>query len=225
MAANLGLQAKEREEAARVRESLAAAQAARTAAEREQSRVQALLDASPDAMVVIDHGGTVVGLNRQAETCFGYGKEELLGHSIELLIPEPLGQAAREYLKASAPRPPLQQVEGRRKDGSAFPLELNLSRVQLAEGMMVIASVRDVTERQAAAERLLEAQGKAQAAAEQANQAKSEFLSRISHELRTPLTCGAPGLFKPAQLLNAVEKTSTDHEGSVLRSLRSAKRS
>lgn len=159
MAVALAKQREERDAAARVRLQLAEEKAAHAAAERESRRVQALLDANPDPLVVVDAGGLVVAANRRTQVCFGYDQDELLGRPVEILVPD-LQRAGHRVLSAEylkAPQPQLmtaRQVQGLRRDGTAFPVEITLSPVELAEGMMVIASVRDVTDRREAEEQL-----------------------------------------------------------------------
>ncbi len=119
-----------------------------------------LLEAAPDAMVCVDADGRIVLVNAQTERLFGYGRDELIGQPVEMLVPD----AAREmhpahragYLADPRPRPMGAGMElaGRRRDGSTFPAEISLSAMGTEEGLLVTAAVRDVTERlEIAAER------------------------------------------------------------------------
>jgi PAS domain S-box-containing protein len=140
---------------------------------RMESRYRGLLEAAPDAMVVVNHGGYIVLANLQAEKEFGYGPDELLGQNMENIIPESFA----ERLLAGGPgcgedTLTLQiaagiELTGLRKDRSEFPVEIMLSPLESAEGILVI---RDISARKHS-ERL-----------------KDEFVSTVSHELRTPLT-------------------------------------
>ncbi len=115
-------------------------------------RLVALLDAAPDAMLAAESGGHIVWANMQAETLFGYSREELLGKSVEMLVPEHAraGHPAyrRDYLKNPRDRPigTGMRLAARRKDGSEFPVEISLSAITSDEGLLVCAAIRDVTE-------------------------------------------------------------------------------
>lgn len=113
----------------------------------------ALLDTVPDAMVIIDRGGEIVLANRQAESLFGYPRDELAGMSVEQLVPADLAEAhvehRRRFFDAPSVRPMGQhhELEARHCDGSRFPVEISLSPVEVAEGLLASASIRDVTDR------------------------------------------------------------------------------
>lgn len=115
----------------------------------------ALLDAAPDAMLIVDASGNVTHANAQAERLYGYGRAEIVGRPVELLIPErfrALHPAYREAYFAS-PRPRRMgslgvALYGRRKDGTEFPAEVSLSPLDTDAGPLVIAAIRDGTERQ-----------------------------------------------------------------------------
>ncbi|HWO20981.1 MAG TPA: PAS domain S-box protein [Kofleriaceae bacterium] len=112
-----------------------------------------LVDAAPDGMIVCDRAGTLTLVNVQAEQMFGYSRDELIGKPIEVLIPERL--RARHphhiagYMNAPRTRPMGSGLEllGRRRDGTEFPVEISLSPIQSAQGQMIAAAIRDVTDR------------------------------------------------------------------------------
>jgi len=174
---------------------------------RESQRFRQLLEAAPDAIMEVDRDGKIVLLNKTTERLFGYERDELLGKPVEMLIPaEARGMHARhrgQYWSKPSTRPMGTglKLDGQRKDGTRFPVEISLSPVEFDDGPRVAAIIRDVTERRLAEEHLRSVQAAytEELAAknrelqlrnrevEQANQLKSEFLSGMSHELRTPL--------------------------------------
>jgi PAS domain S-box-containing protein len=121
-----------------------------------ESKYRGLLEAAPDAMVVVNQGGQIVLLNLQAEQQFGYRRDELLGQPVKNIIPEGFA----ERLLADGTRTAaeaLAQVIGtgielsaRRKDGSEFPIELMLSPLESEEGILVTAAIRDISLRKTA---------------------------------------------------------------------------
>jgi PAS domain S-box-containing protein len=164
-------------------------QEAEEALRASEEQFSGLLESAPDAIVIVDADGRIALVNRQTEQLFGYERGELLGQPVEILVPERFHPRHRQhrsgYLAAPGVRPMGAGVQlyARRKDGSEVPVEISLSPLETEQGTLVSAAVRDITERKQAEEALQ----KAKLAAEQANEAKSEYLSRMSHELRTPL--------------------------------------
>ena len=161
-----------------------------------ESRYRALLESAPDAMIVANHAGEIALVNARTEAMFGYARDELVGRQIEMLIPEPFQkghEALRNAFVASAAT--RQMGSGRdllalRKDGSVVPVDVGLSPLQIEEGMLISAAVRDITERQRAEQDLRQTRDAAQQAAreaEDANRSKSVFLANVSHEIRTPM--------------------------------------
>ncbi|HEX3354217.1 MAG TPA: sigma 54-interacting transcriptional regulator [Terriglobales bacterium] len=130
----------------------------------DDERFRRLLEAAPDAMVIVDRGGRILLVNSQSEKIFGYRREELLNQPVEVLIPESLRhkhpQHREAYQSAPYPRPMGSGLElsGRRKDGSTFPVEISLSPLQEQNGIVVMAAIRDVTERKQSEEALRQSQ-------------------------------------------------------------------
>jgi protein-histidine pros-kinase len=159
---------------------------------RADQKFRSLLESAPDAMVIVDRAGTIVLVNAQTERVFGYPREELLGQSVELLVPARYNHAhvahRLGYFTAAHPRPMGMGLElyGRRKDGTEVPVEISLSPLRTEEGLLVASAIRDITDRKAAdAERARLVRERAAHA--EANRVKDEFLATLSHELRTPL--------------------------------------
>ena len=124
----------------------------------EDHRFAGLLEAAPDAMVCVDADGRIALVNAQTERLFGYGRDELVGQPVEMLVPDAVrdihpGHRAG-YVADPRPRPMGAGMElaGRRRDGTTFPAEISLSAIDTEEGILVSAAVRDVTERRQAAE-------------------------------------------------------------------------
>lgn len=132
-----------------------------TALRSAEQRAQQLLEAAPDAMIVADAGGRVVLVNGAAERLFGYSRSELIGQSIDMLVPDSFGpvvtpQDARE-------------LWGRQKDGGQVPVEIGLSPLESADGRLIVAVVRDISDRRAAERSLRASEERLAAAAIGAN--------------------------------------------------------
>jgi PAS domain S-box-containing protein len=115
-----------------------------------------MLEAAPDAMLAVDQKGRIVVVNQQVERLFGYLRDELVGQRIEILLPAGLASAhvahRGKFIGDPQTRPmgfglPL---AGRRKDGTEFPVDISLSAAESAQGALVVAAVRDITERRRA---------------------------------------------------------------------------
>jgi PAS domain S-box-containing protein len=114
---------------------------------------RALVDAAPDGLIVCDQGGNLVLVNGEGERMFGYAHDELLGQPLEVLIPDERRARHRHHLSSYTTAPRLRpmggklELYGRRKDGTQFPVEISLSPVTTERGLLIIAGIRDVTER------------------------------------------------------------------------------
>ncbi len=125
--------------------------------------LRSAVDAAPDGIIVVDETGTMLFVNPMTERLFEYDRDELVGTSVDLLLPEPLraGHAARRaaYVEHPLTRPMGVGLElrGRRRSGNEFPVEISLSPVRSGERTLVIAIVRDITDRRSADEELAQA--------------------------------------------------------------------
>jgi PAS domain S-box-containing protein len=160
--------------------------------QRADARFRALLDSTPDAMVIVDTQGRIVLVNAQAERLFGYRRDDLLGRSVEVLVPQRYRDAhvahRSSYTLDAHTRPMGVDLDlfACRQDGSEFPVEISLSPLTTDEGVLVVSAIRDITDRklaEAERARLL----RERSAHAEANRIKDEFLATLSHELRTPL--------------------------------------
>jgi len=131
-----------------------------------ERRYRGLLEAAPDAMVVVDEGGTIVLLNAQAEKQFGYPRDELVGRKVKDIIPEGFAERLIADGTRTAAAALAQQMgtgielTGRRKNGSEFPLELMLSPLENDDGVLVTAAIRDISVRKAAEQQLARMEGR-----------------------------------------------------------------
>jgi len=170
-----------------------------------EARFSQVLDNAISGVISIDDRGIIQSFNRAAMEIFGYAAQEVIGKNVKMLMPAPYTAHHDAYISNYVRTDKAQiigigrEVEGLRKDGSIFPMDLAISELSAGEQRLFAGTVTDISDRKEWEAAVLVAKD----AAEFANQAKSEFLSSMSHELRTPLNA----ILGFTQLLN----TDKDH--------------
>jgi len=118
------------------------------------------LEAIPDAVVAVNQHGVIIQINSQTETLFGYTRDELIGQSVEMLVPERQRAQHHRHREDYYSRPKIRRMGsgldlyGRRRDGSQFPVEISLSPVSTGTGAMVLSAIRDISDRKRIEEEL-----------------------------------------------------------------------
>jgi len=154
-----------------------------------ENKYRGLLEAAPDAMVVVNQAGKIVLLNLQAETQFGYRRDELLGQKMSNIVPSGFPERLVADSLRSAEDALAQQIgtgielTARRKDGSEFPIEIMLSPLKSADGVLVTAAIRDITARRNSEAQLLEKVKELN----RSNEELQQFAYIASHDLQEPL--------------------------------------
>jgi len=164
----------------------------------QATRLSAVLSHASDAIIVINESGSIESFNNAAEELFGYSAAEVMQRNVRMLMPEPYGSAHDQYLRryiSTGEQHTIgsrRELEGLRRDGQIFPLEISVREMWLGSKRLFIASLRNISERRAI-ERM-----------------KNEFISTVSHELRTPLTsiAGSLGLLAGGAAGPLQEKTA-----------------
>ena len=171
--------------------------------ERDKERLRQTVDSAPNGMVMSDSEGKIVLVNTQMERLFGYSRDELLGQSVELLVPERFRARHRDFRMIFFGHPAARlmgtgrDLYGRRKDGSEFPVEIGLNPIESEEGLVVLSAIVDITERKRAESALLRLNdeleqgmqrlGEANRVLESKTQENEAFVYSVSHDLRSPL--------------------------------------
>lgn len=191
---------------------------AERALQDSETRLRAILDNVVDGIVVIDERGVVESFNPAAERIFGYPPGKVVGNNVSMLMTQPDRGAhdgyIHHYFETGESRVigTGREVTGLRRNGRTFPMEVAVSAISSGRQCRFVGVVRDISERKRADLEL----SRALEAAQAANRAKSEFLSRMSHELRTPLNA----ILGFSQLLELDPSLGEDQRDGVLEILK-----
>jgi PAS domain S-box-containing protein len=158
-----------------------------------EKRLQTMIERAPDAIVYVTQDGTIDLVNQRTEEIFGYDQDELIGQSLDVLLPERFRNQHQQHQTGFFNDPRVRpmgsglELYGQRKDGSEFPLEISLSFLKVKEGIIGCATIRDITERKEAQEKLEKTQKELFSLSRHLIQAQEEERRRIALELHDQL--------------------------------------
>jgi two-component system sensor kinase FixL len=208
-----------------------------TKRKQAEEQFRLVVEAAPNAMIMVNAEGRITLVNTQAEAVFGYAREELIGHHIEMLVPERfrsnnMGDRRGYFCDARArPIGAGRELFGRRKDGSEVPIEIGVNPIHTSEGLFVLASIIDISERKQA--ELEAARQRNELAHLSRVTTLGELSGSLAHELNLPLSAilfnaqaaqrllvhGDADLAEVQEILSEIV-SEDKHAGEVIRRLR-----
>jgi two-component system sensor kinase FixL len=216
---------------------LSESKAAELALRESESRLRSILNTIPDGIIVIDERGIVQSFSHAAERLFGHSEAEVVGQNVNMLMPSPYHQAHDDYIRrylTTGERRIIgigRIVVGLRKNGSSFPMELEVGEFATGNGRFFTGFVRDLTEQQAAKRRVEDLQSELLHASRLS--VMGQMASAIAHELNQPLTAVISyletgrmllqgGSVRPERLDDLMRRAVTQSEraGDVIQRLR-----
>lgn len=211
--------------------------AAEAALRESELRWRSIVDTVPDAIIVIDASGTIESFSPAAERLFGYAADEVVGHNVKMLMPQPYRGQHDGYLhryRRTGERRIIgigRIVVGQRKSGETFPMELAVGEFASPSGNFFTGFVRDLTDRQAAERRIEDLQTELLHASRLS--VMGQMASTMAHELNQPLTAVtnyleagrhliSSGAAPPARIADLMERAvaQAQRAGEVIRQLR-----
>lgn len=166
-----------------------------------------IIETSPDAVLMVNSDRCIILVNRRAEQIFGYSREEMLGESIDMLVPERYRDAHARHGADFTATPHVRtmsasmELAGRRKDGSTIPLEIGLSPIETRDGLCVISLVRDISKRKQAEETLRRSHADLRALAARLHHVREEERAKMARDVHDQLGQALTGLKMDLSLL------------------------